>query len=233
MDNPMTTPFETDDRWASRLSDYLDGNLSEHEARELEAHLQTCEQCRTSLGELRAVVDRLRADPADDSPADDWPRIASRLTNDVAYAPRSMPGIKGYAGGIESRTLRRITAAAALTVTFVGGIWAGAALCLAGSAWTPPGWMHIPTRGQTLPQPVQRTLPPLAADSVLEQWAPLRRSIADLDLEIARARRALERDRGNETLERLLQQLTRERNDLRAVLDSASAIVPNPPTARE
>ena len=230
----MTTPFENDDRWASRLSEYLDGNLSEHEARELEAHLQTCEQCRISVEELWAVVDRLRADPIDVSPADVWPRIAGRLTTDVAYAPRSTRGgIKGNGGGLESRTLRRITAAAALTVTFVGGIWAGATLCLAGSAWAPPGWMHIPTQGQTLPRRVQRTLPPFAADSVLEQWAPLRRSIAELDVEIDWARRALEGDPGNKTLERLLQQLTRERNDLQAVLDSASAIAPKPASARE
>jgi Putative zinc-finger len=229
MDNPMTTPFDTDDPWASRLSEYLDGTLREHEARELEAHLQSCERCRTSLAELSAVVERLRADPMDDAPTDAWARIASRLAPDVAYTPRTVrAGIRGYAGGVESRTLRRITAAAALSVTFVGGIWAGATLCLAGSAWTPPGWMHILPRGQSLPRRVQRTFPPFAADSVLEQWAPLRRSIADLDVEIARATRALENEPGNKTLERLIQQLKREQNDLRAVLDSASASVLTP-----
>ena len=51
----------SDDRWMDRLSEYLDGELTPEERRELEAHLAECASCRTTLEELRARRGEARA----------------------------------------------------------------------------------------------------------------------------------------------------------------------------
>lgn len=43
-----------------RLSDYLDGELSEEERRQVEAHLAGCDECTRFGGEFGAVVTALR-----------------------------------------------------------------------------------------------------------------------------------------------------------------------------
>jgi anti-sigma factor RsiW len=220
----MTTPFENDDPWANRLSEYLDGVLGESETHAVDGHLQSCERCRDSLLELRAVLYHLRADPMDQLPETAWPRIAARLTTSALGDTRGARGrVRGSSRGIPRGMVRRITAAAALTLTLVGGIWAGASLCLAGTAWTPPGWMHIGSRGpRTIPRRAQPTVPSYAGDSLIDEWAPLRRSVSDLDQQIADGTRALEGEPQNKTLERVLQQLIRERSNLQTLLDSAA-----------
>jgi anti-sigma factor RsiW len=67
------------DRWTDRLSEYLDGELSEDQRAELEAHLAICGACTTTLAELQRVVARARA-LEDRPPATDlWPGIAARI----------------------------------------------------------------------------------------------------------------------------------------------------------
>lgn len=232
----MTNLFENDDPWQDRLSEYLDGLLAEREKRALEDHLQTCESCRTSLAELRAVVERLHADPSDEIPEGAWPRIASRLST------RQLPGnrgarerISGSSRGLQAATLRRISTAASLVLTLVGGIWVGAALCIAGSVWTPPGWMHLP-RAAYRPftrLPSSQALSSHATDSILDAWTPLRRSLAALDQQIGDATNALRSQPENKELQRVVLGLERERKNLRAVLDSATSMTrssrPGPP----
>lgn len=67
------------DRWTETLSDYLDGDMAATEARALERHLESCEECRVTLEQLRAVAHRARAlvDPL--APDDLWAGIASRI----------------------------------------------------------------------------------------------------------------------------------------------------------
>ena len=217
----MITPFESDDPWQDRLSEYVDGLLAAPEVTALEAHLPACDSCRRAIAELRAVVDRLRSDRVDDAPEDAWPRIANRLGAQAIQHDRGRWPSR-YSGSIQSDTLRKIVAAAALTVTFVGGVWAGVALSVTQSVWTAPGWMaaiprklHIPSRSGPLPS--------YAADSIPTEWIPLQRSIVELDRQLASATVALGKSPGNEALQRVVQQLTRERNDLRAVLDSVTS----------
>lgn len=67
------------DIWQDRLSDYLDEALEDSERSELEEHLEGCEECRETLGELREVVAQARR-LVDAPPARDlWPRIAERI----------------------------------------------------------------------------------------------------------------------------------------------------------
>jgi predicted anti-sigma-YlaC factor YlaD len=52
--------FARDHRWVpSRSSDYLDGDLGEHDDRRVKRHLRECSACRELLDGLRAVIDAL------------------------------------------------------------------------------------------------------------------------------------------------------------------------------
>jgi anti-sigma factor RsiW len=66
-------------QWTDRLSEYLDDELDAAARSAVEAHLRECEQCRSDLRQLEAVVARARA-LTDRPPAVDlWPAIAQRL----------------------------------------------------------------------------------------------------------------------------------------------------------
>ncbi len=100
------------DRWTDRLSEYLDGELSPIEKAELEAHLADCSECFTTLGELRMVVQRVRALPTTPPRKDLWPGIAARLGNrQVWRLAFSIPQLIAaslvllLAGGMGSRLL--------------------------------------------------------------------------------------------------------------------------------
>jgi hypothetical protein len=69
----------TEDSFTDRLSEYLDGELEPHEQLAVERHLATCDACRTTLEELRAVVEEARALGATPPAADLWPGVAARL----------------------------------------------------------------------------------------------------------------------------------------------------------
>jgi predicted anti-sigma-YlaC factor YlaD len=67
------------DTFVDRLSEYLDGELSPAERASIEAHLDCCENCRRTLGELRHVV--ARAGSLQDSAPDRdlWADVAARI----------------------------------------------------------------------------------------------------------------------------------------------------------
>ena len=67
------------DVFADRLSDYLDGELSAAERSDVEAHLATCAECRSTLEALRAIVSDA-AQLSDVPPVNDlWSGIAARI----------------------------------------------------------------------------------------------------------------------------------------------------------
>ena len=92
------------DRYAERLSEYLDGELPEPEHLEIEAHLATCESCRDTLAGLSTVVERARTAPVIAPEQDLWPAIAARIGAAEAEAPAVVPTAPGPAA-------RRIRAA--------------------------------------------------------------------------------------------------------------------------
>jgi Putative zinc-finger len=67
------------DAWTSKLSEYLDDELSGSDRQALEAHLATCAACGRTLDELRRVVSR--AGSLDDRPPakDLWSGVARRI----------------------------------------------------------------------------------------------------------------------------------------------------------
>jgi anti-sigma factor RsiW len=109
------------DPWIDRLSEYADGELSESDRRDLEAHLRGCAACRETLDELRAVAAHARS--LGDAPpaADLWPGVAARLGNSGG----------GPARVFEMRAARRfsftlpqlVAAALALMVLSGGMVW--------------------------------------------------------------------------------------------------------------
>ncbi|MBM4381851.1 MAG: zf-HC2 domain-containing protein [Deltaproteobacteria bacterium] len=62
-----------------RLSEYLDGSLSERAQRAVAIHLDACAQCRRELAELRATVQLLRSLPELEEPAFLATRIEARI----------------------------------------------------------------------------------------------------------------------------------------------------------
>jgi anti-sigma factor RsiW len=67
------------DPWVDRLSEYLDGELTQAEREALETHLVSCDACAETLDDLREVVSRAHA-LEDAPPAEDlWPGIESRI----------------------------------------------------------------------------------------------------------------------------------------------------------
>ena len=49
------------EEWTDKLSDYLDGELSEAESRAVESHLRECAHCAGVLNDLKRVVARAQA----------------------------------------------------------------------------------------------------------------------------------------------------------------------------
>lgn len=108
------------DTWIDRLSEYLDGELTDAERAALESHLASCRECMTTLAELREVAARAAAlmprPPADDL----WPGIEPRLQPGAnAVLPfRARPSRR------LSFTLPQLAAAGiALMVVSGGGVW--------------------------------------------------------------------------------------------------------------
>ena len=126
----MTESLEHD-RWAARLSDYVDGHLDSADVEALEAHVAHCEVCESALRDLRGVIHALHA-ARGPSPAAAitalWPGVERRLDlgrHAISVAPDDA-----------GRWPRRLLAAGLLlSAGAAGGWWVGAARC--GRA---PGW---------------------------------------------------------------------------------------------
>jgi anti-sigma factor RsiW len=67
--------------WTNRLSEYLDGELTEAERAALERHLAACPVCTSTLADLTRVVMRARTLAGEQPPRDLWSGIAARITD--------------------------------------------------------------------------------------------------------------------------------------------------------
>jgi hypothetical protein len=112
------------DSWTDRLSDYLDGDLSPADAREMASHLETCHACSAALVELRDVVSRARGlrelDASIGVGSDLWPGIEARIRDLPVSRVRPLPDRSG-GGAWWSRALFSAAqlAAACLAVAVV------------------------------------------------------------------------------------------------------------------
>ena len=221
------------DRWTDRLSEYLDGELGEHERAELDAHLIACAECAATLAGLQRVV--ARAGSLEDRPptADLWPGIAGRIgltMDEVSVRRRTREHRFSF-------TMPQLIAASIVLVA-----------ATAGAAWLA---LRAP-RSQTADRPTQ-----VAPAPQLAKWMPkvektsdiavtelraalaegkrtgrldsltvtrLERSLAVIDSAIAQATRALESDPGSAYLNHHLADTYRRKFDfLRQASRIASA----------
>ena len=158
------------DQWTDRLSEYLDGELTAPERTTLEAHLASCDGCRTTLEELRRVATNARA--LDDRPpaADLWPAVAAR----IGLSPRekARPVVRRF-----SLTVPQLAAASVVL-----------ALLSAGAAWL------IVRRGTvpTAPVAVAERAPVLLNASAYPGDARFDAQVADLERALSRGRGRLD-----------------------------------------
>lgn len=165
------------EHWTDRLSEYLDGELTAGEARELESHLAGCAACAGTLAELRAVVEAAAMLP-DEPPARDlWPGIEARLT------PRTAAGVEARVVPLDAgrRQHRRVAftipqlaaAGIALVVFSAAAVW----LSVGGGAGSPVAQAPAPA------------LAPAGAVSLAASWES---AVADLETEFERRRATLD-----------------------------------------
>lgn len=74
------------DQWTSRLSAYLDDELTQIERAELDRHMETCDDCRATVAQLRCVVSWAKDYPGRSTGGDVWHRIAASVR-------RTHPGV--------------------------------------------------------------------------------------------------------------------------------------------
>jgi anti-sigma factor RsiW len=115
------------DAWTDRLSEYVDGELDPAERAALDVHLQLCEDCAGTVGELRAVLLRAGALEASAPGTDLWPAIEARITVPRKARVLDLSGWRGWgapraegSGARQPRrwsfTLPQLAAAAVLLV---------------------------------------------------------------------------------------------------------------------
>ena len=75
------------DPWIEKVSDSLDGLLSDDEQNILDEHLAGCAECRAIADDLRAVVAAAHTVPPIEPARDLWPDIAARLDAPARTAP--------------------------------------------------------------------------------------------------------------------------------------------------
>jgi putative zinc finger protein len=109
------------DAWTDRLSEYLDGELTEGERAALESHLRECPSCGATLDELRAVVERAGTLTPRPPATDLWDGIAGRIGADAAGAPR-VAAFRPREPRRISFTLPQLAAAAVVLAVLSGGI---------------------------------------------------------------------------------------------------------------
>jgi len=111
------------DQWTNRLSEYLDGELTDGERIALEAHLQSCGECSSVLTDLRQVVARARMLEHKAPHHDLWPGIAQRIGATVGET-RTVDLGSRRAARRWSFSLPQLAAAGIALMTLSGGaVW--------------------------------------------------------------------------------------------------------------
>ena len=209
------------DQWTDRLSDYLDGEVSESERRLLEAHLAGCGACSATLTELRQVVARASA-LEDRPPATNlWPGIARRIgltTDDLALR--------------RARERRRLSftvpqlLAACISLVAVSGATVWLAVRENSGPVTPPAvrarfmraavrWDRVEASGDSAVTELRQALTEGRRTGRLDAKtvATLERSLAVIDSAIVEARQALALDPNSAYLNHHLADTMRQKFD--------------------
>ena len=194
--------------WTERLSDYLDGELAPAERAACDAHLASCQECRTALDEIQLVASLARAD-ADVLPAHDlWPGILARIDSPrvVDFAARAPRRI--------SFTLPQLALAASLLIAVSAGV-----------AYVATGRVaNRPTSQETPIQAMAEPMMPPSADIAPANFADAQfdRAVTDLERILVEQRDELD-PRTVMVIERNLAAIDEAIRQARAALDSDPA----------
>jgi hypothetical protein len=220
------------DPWIDRLSEYIDDHLAAADARALEQHLASCDECRTTLAELRAVVAAARSLPDTEPARDLWPAIATAIHGAAAPAVIDINQPLSARRRI-SFTLPQLAAAAVLLMalsgtaawylggTRAGGIGEPVSGTIVQSAAEPSG--DITLVGTRLPgdpdfdaniAQLERTLAENRDQLDPATIEVLERSMEAIDRAIGAARAALHADPGNPYLYRQLENTMQKKLDV-------------------
>jgi hypothetical protein len=210
--------------WTDRLSDYLDGELSDQEQRAVAAHAAGCVECSRTLHELRAIVERARTLAPAEPSADLWEAVADRIVTE-SERPVGTPGTRRRF----SFTWPELIAASILLVLVSG--WAALRLNRPGSSADLQ--VRQPGRAADLqagPDVVPANFDDTEYDAAVAdlqralqsgrgQLDPatvkiVQENLAIIDQAVDDARRALARDPGNADLSGYLQETRRRKLDL-------------------
>ena len=71
------------------LSEYIDGDLPAELCKEIEKHLEGCENCRVVLNTTKRTIDLVHLPEAEEVPADVRERLFKRLNLDEYLLPKS------------------------------------------------------------------------------------------------------------------------------------------------
>ena len=219
------------DPWTAKLSDYVDGELSDGERTALERHLVACPACTSALAALIRVVEQARTLP-DRSPGTDlWSGIAARIAESP---PR--PVDARTRGRRWTFTLPQLAAAGlAIALASGGGVWLAARRPAAAPAVASgPAPTAVPAATPVVPvslgearydaavADLQRVLEAGRGTLDTATVRVIEKNLARIDRAIADARRALAADPGNAYLNAHLAQTMRRKIDL---LRQAATIV--------
>ena len=194
------------DKWTDQLSAYLDGELDSVDRAALEAHLENCDQCRTTLKQLNGVMGWAQAYRGREPERDAWPDIAG----EIGKSPR---GVVNLDGEREVRSARRRftipqVLAATISLLVVGsGSWWVARSTAAEDRIAAVIDISAPAEGFTVAAAIHaaQTYGPAIADLervLLEEQGTLdtstvrvlREKLAIIDRAMAEAQEALARD---------------------------------------
>lgn len=211
------------DRYMDQLSDYLDGALDAPERLALEEHLAGCDECRTTLDELRAIVAQANALAPVEPATDLWPAIAARIESErELMMPLPAEGGRVSARGGSRRrlsfTIPQLAAAAVVLVLASGGsVW----MLRGGNAVAPTA---IAPAGAVVPVSSGSTDADLAElEAVLATGerqldpatvAVLRRNLLIIEQALVEAQAALEADPANPYLSRHYQNTLNKKREL-------------------
>lgn len=224
------------EHWTSRLSEYLDNDLTPADRAAADAHLRSCHACTAMLDELRAVTARAHA-LSDHAPASDlWPAIAAAIGSDISpLSPRRKENRGG--GRRFSFSVSQLAAAAVLLAALSGGIvWtlglshapvvAVAPAPPAAASSAPATSSTARLTGFTTPRPTaEQSYDAAVADleRVVEAGRGrldaktlrvVQKNLAVIDTAVAQARRAVEQDPANSYLNSYLAHTMRRKIDL-------------------
>jgi anti-sigma factor RsiW len=197
------------DPWIDRLSEYLDGELPDHQREMLALHLRECAECAATLADLRRVAGRARALTDRDPTSDLWPGIAARIGVTTPSSGSPVVPLTRRTGRRWSFTIPELVAAGIALMVLSGGavmmIRPGAAPVAVAPAPAPPQSIVPVTASQRgrrggYDDAVSDLEQVLAQGRGRLDTATVRvieRNLAVIDTAIAQAQRALAADSGN------------------------------------